>query len=261
MKKTILLLFTTVFLGCQTNPSNKVMADFDWPEEKLPFFEVIHMQPKNHEMGNFLKNIKEHNEIYHNKVAGVNTFIRYISSGKYAGQYQWIEGPMSMEYLDNKLQIKGHQEHWQENVQPYVNDKGVNHINTPSNYYRVLSHLANKKVYDFTSGEKPTKFLKIQQLDVKQGKMWDVLKILNNWAESDFAVDYSVIMPFVNDGTGNDISIVWHFDSMSQADTFLPGVIRDGLDARFEVKGRQKILKSMGELVTYNGEFIAQIVE
>jgi len=68
-------------------------------------------------------------------------------------------------------------------------------------------------------------------------------------------------MPFVNDGTGNDISIVWHFDSMSQADTFLPGVIRDGLDARFEVKGRQKILKSMGELVTYNGEFIAQIVE
>ena len=26
-------------------------------------------------------------------------------------------------------------------------------------------------------------------------------------------------------------------------------------------KGRQKILKSMGELVTYNGEFIAQIVE
>ena len=56
MKKTILLFIGLIFIGCQTNP-NKVMTDFDWPEEKLPFFEVIHMQPKNHEIANFLKNI------------------------------------------------------------------------------------------------------------------------------------------------------------------------------------------------------------
>jgi len=260
MKKTILLFIGLIFIGCQTNP-NKVMTDFDWPEEKLPFFEVIHMQPKNHETANFLKNIKEHNEIYHNKTLGVNTFVRYIPSGKYAGQYQWIEGPMSMEYLDNKMQIDGHEEHWQDNVQPYINDKGVNHINTPSNYNRVLSHLSNRKVYDFKNGDKPTKILKVQQLNVKKGKMRDVLMILNNWSKSDFSVEYSVLMPFVNDATGNDITIVWHFDSMSEADIWIPGVKRDGLDAAYGENGRKKISKAWLDLVTLNGEFIAQLVE
>ena len=130
MKKIIYIItIAIVFASCK-----KEQPKIDWPDDPMPIYEVIFLKPKNDAIEAFQKAVIEHNSIYHNKTEGVNAYLRSIVSGKKAGQYIWVEGPMSFEYVDNKQEIEGRMESWNNNIMPHVDEM------TDSNYLRVFDY-------------------------------------------------------------------------------------------------------------------------
>ena len=67
---------------------------------------MIFLKPKNDAIEAFVKGVKEHNSIFHNKTEGISAYLRNIVSGKKAGHYIWIEGPMSFVHVVNKPRKK-----------------------------------------------------------------------------------------------------------------------------------------------------------
>ena len=165
MKKIIYIITTAiVFASCK-----KEQPKIEWPDDPMPIYEVIFLKPKNDAIEAFEKAVKEHNSKYHNKTEGVSAYLRSIVSGKKAGQYIWVEGPMSFEYVDNKQEIEGHMESWNNNIMPHVDEM------TDSNYLRVLTPLS----YSKDGNTSPSKITRVTQYKINKGwgnnqKVWDI---------------------------------------------------------------------------------------
>ncbi|MDP6922059.1 MAG: hypothetical protein QGH06_03710 [Lutibacter sp.] len=245
--------FTTSCEEITNRPAQKPLTVIDWPETPMPLWEVILLKPKTESIEAFVANVKAHNEKYH-QVEGMSTTLRYYSSGKHAGFYSWAEGPMQMDYLDNKEMLEGHQEDWMNNVMPLVAEEG------PANMYRFITPLSNMTI---DPSSNPSKILEVQQFSVKKGSRKTVNDLLNNYRHAaQFPVPYAVIVPTQDNGDHVDFALVWHYDSFGAMDGAWEGYSANKmLDSVYGKRVRKKMWDDWQENVTLVGSYVAQSVD
>lgn len=254
MKKIIYIItIAIVFTSCK-----KEQPKIEWPDDPMPIYEVIFLKPKNDAIEAFQKAVKEHNSIYHNKTEGVSAYLRSIVSGKKAGQYIWVEGPMSFEYVDNKKEIEGRMESWNNNIMPHLDEM------TDSNYLRVLTPLS----YSKDGNTSPSKITNVTEYKIKKGwgnnqKVWDINnKLLQVDKVSNYPLSYTLLRPLANNG--EDIGYVFvsnHENWASFDNSFKDYNYNQEIDKVYGKEERIRMWKTLRELQDNEGSWVSELVE
>ncbi len=240
MKKLLIVIsILSIAISCK-----KVDPQIEWPDEPMPIFEAIFLLPKEDKVGEFIENVKNHNEKYHNKTEGTSTSLRYITAGAKSGYYVWVEGPMSLAYIDEKSSVAGHQEDWQTNVAPLIKKEGG------ANFYRLATPLS----YTSSSANYSANVLDVRAYSVKEGRgNGQKVNILLHKFKKAFEAgksdrEWRTFSPIRDDGSNRDFYIVWPLESMAQFDTWDFNVNKY-LDEIYGKNANQEIWKQWNDLV------------
>ena len=187
-----------------------LIISFSYSQDNLNnVYEVSYLKVKPGMDMSFVTAIKKHNKTFHNKNNDISAYLRQITHGHRAGEYLWIEGPMKMSFLDDKNNIKGHNEDWIENISTKVQS-------SDSNIYR------NHPEYSSMSKSEPGSGKVVFVRGFKQ-KNWKttfyLLKRLKGISDmTEGCNPYNVVTPIAKSENEPDLYIVRHLSSMGEFD-------------------------------------------
>ncbi|MGB5320516.1 hypothetical protein [Eudoraea sp.] len=203
MKKFILLLLLLPVI-CLSQESAEYMV-----------MENAMITPHPQKVSEFEAGVAAHNKKYHAEGA-FGSRIYWISSGKNAGKYMWVMGPLPWSAMDDRPAQAGHDEDWNKNVIAYTLAEGE------VTYWKFHPQFSNfPKDFDL-------KYLSVFMVDFKRFKYPEMIDILekvtkvNKMKNPDEA--YGVYTNEMSDSNDSkDMAFVNFFDSygwMGQDDTF-----------------------------------------
>jgi hypothetical protein len=109
MKKLLITLFAA---GFAISLSAQEKEDYQ-------MYQMVYMKPRADKVKEFEQKLAEHNKEYHTEGA-MRVNIDWVSIGKHAGSYAWVQGPMTFSDLDELPENEAHEKHWDEEVMPFV---------------------------------------------------------------------------------------------------------------------------------------------
>lgn len=152
----------------------------------------------------FEKGLAAHNKKFH--ADGMySARVYYITSGKNIGKYIWSMGPIPWSAMDDRPSAEGHEEDWNQNVQPYMESDG------DRDYWRFHPELSNFP-QDFN-----LKHLFVFIFDIKRFKNMEfmdlVKKVQKVYMEKYPDWPYGIYFNELANKEGKDFAWVDFFDS------------------------------------------------
>ncbi len=203
MKKCILLLLALPIIAISQESQEYLVL------------ENAMLTPHPEKIMEFEKGMAAHNKKFHTS-DGFGSRIYWISSGKNAGKYMWVMGPLPWSAMDNRPAQEGHDEDWNKNVMAHALAEG------DVTYWRFHPQFSNfPKDFDLN-------YLSVFMVDFKRFKYPEMINILEQVSEvskkmspEDAYGVYTNEMPDSEDT--RDLAFVNFFDSfgwMGRDDTF-----------------------------------------
>ena len=165
-------------------------------------FETIYLKPDTRQMAALQKNMKAHNDKYHNEDP-YRANVWQVSNGPKSGWLVWSMGPCTFAHLDDRPSEDGHDEDWANNVMPYITDMGTieywrmnQNVSSPPGDpqpYLSIRFYKVKQSMGFLLGDIWEKMGKTQQA-MPEGRDWALYN--NMFQQGDIGRHFAAVTPF-----------------------------------------------------------------
>jgi hypothetical protein len=179
-------------------------------QEKYRMWEAIYIVPKAEKMEELKKGMAEHNEKYHSE-APFTAHVWSIHTGPHEGTWLWAMGPCTFSDLDSRPGKEGHDEDWDKNITPYVED-----------VYGVKYWRENEELSYMPEGEAPQGKAIWSIFDIKpfEGYRFKemIKKVVKVYEEMDYPYSFTYYESQFDSDDGEDVVLEWMFDKWSWFD-------------------------------------------
>jgi len=134
MKKLINFIFAiALVIAAQAQEQNETFM-----------YESIYLTPKFDAIGKLNENMAVHNKKYHGE--GIHSaFVQAVLTGRRSGDLVWVMGPGTFANLDSRPAEGGHDDDWNNNIMPYLQDiSQTEYWRRDANYYAAENGNAEK---------------------------------------------------------------------------------------------------------------------